>query len=311
MNTALFTRIRISVAGISLLSTLTSCSAYQITRGTHPSSTPTVEEGVSGVPFYILRGGCRHQTIYQENLFRLRLVVIESEHDELVPSKVLSRTQANALERVVRPSVLTDSALKLLRTAAEDRSNKDGVLNAFRSDIFKAYNAEEDWKTATTVLVSNTNTAFRYVDYSTPYYFNAERAIVGSTTATAELNGEGLLSKASTTVEDNTLSTILELMPIRDVLTHVFTPGSTSESNRPPRFEYQITLESVPILHTLTEEIAPATGPCPSGLAAIPVNRANSVSYSRVSPSSAQGDKPPASNAITVTGQLTLPPAKQ
>lgn len=284
------------------------CSAYRVMQ--LPDVNARTFHSVPGVPFYVKRSACRQETVYQQDLQRIRLLV---ERLTLGAGGAVTRRDTTFDQVKLVPIDSTSrrmiQVLKDLVPAADTNSQK--VTNAF--DSLRVYDPAADWG-PTSVLISNQVTSTVFVDYSTTYYLNVPRPIVGSATSSFKLNPDGTLGEGSATIDDSTLSALGGLIPSKEILTHLFVPTaaqpSGAESVVPtPReqFHYTLTVEAAPLLHTLARTEVQALETC-AQKAAIPTGDFRVTEYTR-KPLTAVAEAPqPPKNAITISGQLVLPP---
>jgi len=190
----------------------------------------------------------------------------------------------------------------------DDRAQRKELVRAFR-DL--PGNDPSAWRKSRLLLVANQNSAVQYVDYSTPYYLNASRPVIGTSSVAAELSPEGTLAKGSAEVADNTVETLLGLLPIKEVLTNrLIPPDEAGFAAGEPRYRHTLTTEAVPVLHILSMIHAKESIPCGQRQELSPTDTSTQVSYTRTVPSVAASKPATPGNAINVSGQITMPEKK-
>lgn len=143
------------------------------------------------------------------------------------------------------------------------------------------------------------------VDYLKQYYVNVTRPLVGSASATAKLATDGTLTEATGEVEDSTLSTLLDLLPINAFLTSKFAPATPEDAKEPPEFRLQV--EPVLVRHTFFRlQLKPDATVCKPATEENPLTKAN-ANYRRENVEGGGGAKPPGDNTVTVSGTVVLP----
>jgi hypothetical protein len=204
----------------------------------------------------------------------------------------------------VREGRATDSAIVALRRLLEDRQNRLPLTRAFAA---VPQHDPSGWQRDTLTLVSNESKSFQFVDYSKPYYLNTRNPFIGSANVSAELSAQGTLTKATAEISDQTLSTVLGLLPVKEVLTSVLVPSAGPQAGLNPRYTYKLTDERVPVLHTLAIVHDMATVTCSPRAPIGPGSMADRYSYTRTLPGSAGKAAEENANAITLSGQINLP----
>jgi len=250
--------------------------------------------------------------MYQENLVKLRLVVEGLTYD--ASGKVSKRDTMYDQQRLVRYLAATsDQLAQLQRSFHESRSDVDALVRRFEN--IDRYEPNVDWRrdTTWTTLIGNQTAATTFIDYSTTYYLNTQRPIVGSATTSAEFNPDGTLSKSSATVEDNTLTTVTGAIPFADILTGSGSTAAAEEgflrSTVRPDIQYTLTLEGAPVIHILAKTTSLTSATCAQQ---IPIPRDDAAAEYVRKPATAAGadSAAPKGNSVNFTGQITLPKAE-
>ena len=249
-------------------------TVYQIKEGT---------TRVHGVPFYVKTGVCRQEQVYLETLFRVTL--LESKAGKFEPIKSVLATGTNYRQKA---ATLSGDPREFVKSLPDIT----GELRTFAANE--------------TVLVSNTATMEARVDYLKQYYVNVTRPLVGSASAKATLAPDGTLTEATGEVEDSTLSTLLDLLPINSFLTSKFTGAAAAEDGKqPPEFRLQV--EPVLVRHTFFRlQLNPDATACKPATEQDPLTKAN-ANYRRENVEGGGGAKPPGDNTVTVSGTVVLP----
>ncbi len=168
-----------------------------------------VNDRQPGIPFYVKRAVVVHTTKQRVEEASVRFTVTfdnpKTSYD--FPSAgpiTIPRNQCfDTAEEFAKDAL--DAAAQL---NAGSRREVDQFLSALQSQ-FKDCASKE----ARQVTVSNTWKTDTVLD-PTPHWLDPKRPIIGSTTVSAELASDGTLTKASVAIQDDTLSTVLPLLPI-------------------------------------------------------------------------------------------------
>ena len=243
-----------------------------------------IKEGaarVHGVPFYVKTGACRQEQVYLETLVRVTL--LESKAGKFEPIKSVLATGTNYHQKA---ATLSGDP----RVFVKNLPDITGELRAFAANE--------------TVLVSNTATMEARVDYLKQYYVNVTRPLVGSASAAAKLAADGTLTEATGEVEDSTLSTLLDLLPINAFLTSKFAPPAPEDAKESPEFRLQV--EPVLVRHTLFKVHLDADA-AKCDPAKLPELTKANANYRRENVEGGGGAKPPGDNTVTVSGTVVLP----
>ena len=123
--------------------------------------------------------------------------------------------------------------------------------------------------------VTNKSTPDAVVDYSRVYYYNTPRPWIGTSSSNPTLATDGTLTTATSTVNSQTLQTLLGAVPISSVLSTVASAALKGAAATPPvglppdpyaekrTLEYELTIQQNAYTHTHTR-YQPYTVPCPA-----------------------------------------------
>ncbi|HEX8246084.1 MAG TPA: hypothetical protein VF541_21390 [Longimicrobium sp.] len=292
-------------AMVALTPLLAGCYTYGVRQYTLGRDS---YNAIPGIPFYVKRAACRHETVYQENILHVRLLI-----EELTISpegSVSKRDTVFDRDKLVPGDAAGQAMLQTLKDRIrQGTTDKAPVIEAFSG--LTAYDPAGDWsQPGRSVVISNQTTSTTFVDYSTTYYMNTQRPIVGSASNTFKLAPDGTLSEGSATVEDKSLETIAGFVPFKDILTRIVTPTpapSIAFAVGPTkRFQYTLISEAAPVLHTLARTQRQTTQTCEWQ----PEIKRTDAGYEYVRKPASAPAAPEATkgNNITISGQLTLPP---
>ena len=167
-----------------------------------------------------------------------------------------------------------------------------------------------------TTLAANTSKAEPFVDYSSVYYANVRRPFIGSASATVKLNENGTLAENTAEIEDKTVETLAEALPIGEALVGDLTAGSaedtvhlrTSDERKPAPVQLVVTPLRFKHVLSKTQPLVNNQVVCSPG-APIELSEKDkgAVNYRReaVTGDSDKSDKD--ENAIDVSGKIVLP----
>ncbi len=193
---------------------LSGCMTVKTARARFPDSPPAKTEALRGIPFYIKTAGCKHQAVWAE----MRYVVQYSQVTAGDPTanrageKTLDPTGNQSLAQDI--ALLTSISGKSI-TAAADRQKYRAALGriaAARSATApKVKDVSSLQKDPNIQLISDTASVQPYVDYSTIYYYNTARPLIGTSKVDVHLAADGTLTEGVSELTDTTGSTIASL----------------------------------------------------------------------------------------------------
>lgn len=180
-------------------------------------------EDLAGVPFFTKRSRWLQETTYLETLLDCTLAVTEIRQDD--EGKLLSIANQFSISKIFPWSdsvtkQLTDIQKNLARVQTGSDPNKqwkmwaEEILPAF--EALPSYSGEipEDLP-----MIGNVAHEEVYVDYDTEFYINYKQPVIGSANVAVELSENGTLGKTSAEIADDTLSTLLATIPLKEVAT--------------------------------------------------------------------------------------------
>jgi hypothetical protein len=225
---------RLQGCAVGLLITITMAlagcgSVLQVTRATPPLPAKSLENcqndknhscDLPGVPFYTVGYRCLHTTVWLQPVYAATLVVTASDGKYIPPiTKFFGRkefynpTTQQALNGAKAASKSPIEDYKPIMDAFSNLKDIDPL--AFDTTKILVPGSLEGQEV---LLATNSIAPERYVDANTVLYYNVKKPWSGTANAEIDLNAEGILSKASGQVQDNTLATILSALPISDLI---------------------------------------------------------------------------------------------
>jgi hypothetical protein len=218
---------------LALAALLAGCSAYVVKR-----STPAGDH--KGIPFVVKTAACKHEVVRLEPYYVLTFT--EKKDDKIVGSPettVLSRSQ------------FATPAVTNLRTQMAG-ANARMLWAAVRAMSYDPYLPESAVAAADWFVVSDKVMPEVYVDYEHPYTLNARRPLIGSVQATTKLNDDGTLSEGTTQSEDKTLSTLLDLVPAKELIKSAAGLAVAAVSAAPGASVFELAIEQKGVTYTRT-----------------------------------------------------------
>jgi hypothetical protein len=186
---------------------LSACGvALQVSH--HPQGGQSEE--LPGVPFYTKAATCQQETIWLEQVYKLSLTGTKNAEK---PVEVISLTN----EVSVFDARQSADFGKLVRAVSQNNASE--AVAAFNSLPARKLPIKDSLlETEKLVMLSNQSKPFIFVDYTDAHFFNSKVPVIGSTSPEINLNEDLTLAKASVKVENEALKTILEALPIKEVL---------------------------------------------------------------------------------------------
>ncbi len=238
---------------------LSSLGCGSVIRISHSLPKGQSKQRVDGIPFYVKTATCKQETVWIEPTYDLTLstVMIKDgkEVTEPVGVKTISQRTYDSKEYRALVARLANvgsgqapsDVLKIF-IGTEDYSAIHQALLPDRNDRF---------------LASNQTTSETVVNYSDVYFYNAKKPVVGTVSASAELNPDGTLSKGSAQVEDKTLQTFLDLLPIKDILSGVAKGAGILGLDTSADLRFKLSAQPHVYKYTLTKYVGiPSALPC-------------------------------------------------
>ncbi len=185
-------------------------------NGSEETTTSTKAELLKGIPFYIKVPVLTQTTkrLKEELLVTIDLSIVEKS----VPIEARSYPVGGPLHLCDDPTKrrLVDALMaKLVKDVSENGSSLDkaeGKILAVLKFLEQIKPVMCDNR-----VVSN-SWGFSMVVGPQPYYISGKIPLIGSATSNFEFSGDGTLTKAESTVTDDTVKTLLSLFPIADKL---------------------------------------------------------------------------------------------
>ena len=183
---------------------------------------PSDNTVLPGIPFYPKRAVCRQETVWLEPIYVLTREDSFTTSDPKQPRIV---KEVKSARRSDLSNANGDMAKIVALQAALNRA-KGSMTEAALKNIDMAWTALAVTPTMSLAPPSDTDLVLAadslvpdfYVDYSRPYYFNTRMPWLGSSTANATLAPDGTLTQGQATVDNQTVSAILSLLPVNALL---------------------------------------------------------------------------------------------
>lgn len=179
-------------------------------------STVTIHKEVSGenkrlpgIPFYVKRA-----VIVQTTKRRVEEASIRFVATDLASGRTVSYPASGPI-RVPRNDCV-DSALEKSRKELDEFATGQGQPHELVATIVQGYQVaieECSSNPARQILTANSWKVTTAVD-PTPHYLSPKRPLMGSSTVSADLASDGTLTKSSVAMQDDTLSTLVPLLPV-------------------------------------------------------------------------------------------------
>jgi hypothetical protein len=308
--------MKLKVASVLLLALLCACAS---TLSVHRETTDSGKtEGVDGIPFYIQKAHCVHETVWLETQYQLKLTKFAAETaDEGTKTPAKPPKKLGEWEKLISEATMHTSDFDSLRSLigredATDSKDLERLLVKLPVYDFKKVLDDKDHGP---MLVSNTNKPQVYVDYSTTYFLNSKRPWIGTSSVNAETRPDGTLGKGTAETKDETITTLLASVPLKEALTKwlkldsaMYRPMGLPASQKSP-VRYELSIEPIQYLHTLsaiTADIAPSCKVCKRF--EFTQNNIDTLNYTRTKLSGGGAKAPDKDDSsIKVTGEITLP----
>ncbi len=250
----MFLRIFVACLAMTLSFGCVSGGLYHVVG---PAASPPDD---AGVPFFVKTAVCRHQTAYDEPHFTVTLIL----EQQFIPDP----QKPGKWDETGRESVtLSLQGFRVAQAegllAPGDAEEVTSHFRQLRSGIGGRYPSPRAVCAATGLpcdsqdyaLVANRSDPEVIVDYSRMFYVNTRRTSwSGSTNATVELAGDGTLSKVEASLEDTTLKTVLDALPVSAFASKVLgieTPAQTTAATADEQKLYAMAMMSNPGLKGL------------------------------------------------------------
>jgi hypothetical protein len=197
------------VLGIACCALLVGCSSVVVYKAKDGESDPSDKTKQPGIPFYVKKAEVVHTTKIrvEQASIRFNIEYPQKKATFAFPSAGPISVHGN---RCLDEHV-TDITDNLDKMYVDDKTDPDWIIETLSNYRRKLEDCNKDplrqtvevntWKTGATID-------------TTRYWLNPKLPIMGSTTVSAELASDGTLTKASVAVQDDTISTLISLLPI-------------------------------------------------------------------------------------------------
>jgi hypothetical protein len=276
------------------------------------------EAGISldGVPFYTKAIACKQETVWVEQTYKLTLTGTrkDSGRDITAVSRSMEITQNG----------YTSEEFKNLKKLIDQHTSAgvEEVLAGFEALREKSeyrlpvINKKFDFSAPTPahsfILVSNKTEPDSYVDYTDRHYINVKKPWSGSVNPNITLNSDLLLTNANIHIQDNTLETFLNVLPIKEVLSAAMPSRAlTKTKEASPVVIINLEIEPQTYIYTLSKTAKAPGLPCVNSDV---LHTIEGASFSR-SQMSAEGSKKKdaggdTGNTLKFSGSIDLPNKK-
>jgi len=217
-----------------------------------PAGSTATSGSVPGVPFYPKKARCRQEIVWFDPAYSLTLAALVPDKDGALQSHprgavVLSRSTFMRKE--------VNDLVKLMNNPV---ANADSIAQAWAKVVAlsDASTLSRDFSSIPSgdrILASRSAAPSVYVDYADQYYVNSKVPLSGSANLDAKVADDGSLSEASAQVENKTLETILNALPISSVITGGLGLGGKGGVNTGEVETFQLTVSITGYLHTLAK----------------------------------------------------------
>lgn len=229
---------KLSVVCLFLLVIFQGCATVNVREGTGKNN------GRPGIPFYIKKGVCTQTSIWLKPIYTLTLTKVDSrlpasgngkkqqsppsENEEIIfqvsESVILDLCRFNDSAVTALRSRLSEKDISIVDGARD--ASTDGMRATTQNDeIEKIWSEVKDLpnhpcrkQIQSEYLAKDSAVQGSYVDYSTTFYLNAKRPLIGTSNVQAELNADQTLSKGSVAIESKEIETFLSLLPVNPLL---------------------------------------------------------------------------------------------
>src|ERR1035437_928733 len=291
--------------------------------------TVTNTKKVGGIPFYVKVAACKHETVWLEPTYKVTLVKtykapvldgLDKKAEQKVGDKAVEARDVSESVGVRLISLSTYNSKEFRELSSRLENSREGmpeqpILGMFAKLKQCDLPTDQLPKKKDRILASNENAPVVMVDYANPYYYNVKRPILGSVTATADLNADGTLSSAPAIIEDKTLQAILDLFPVKDVLSAA-AKGSLGvmgfEGSPEGLVRLKLTIEPQVYKYTLSTSPIIADSkkplPCPAPTDILAPDDLKGYNVSRTTVTSAvSSDKTDSQQNVKFAGTVELP----
>jgi hypothetical protein len=189
---------------------------------------------IHGIPFYTKKAICKLEKIWIEPVFtvnytkttKYQFVEPPANEKQKAPDPIVqSATKMLSLSQVRSPEM--SELFRMVAATAGDMPREslnaiDRTWNRFALGtpdyVPLGKTVEGLLATSDAVLISDTASVDVVTDYATVYYYNAMRPLIGSGEVAIKLDGDGTLSEASAKVEGKSVESLLNFLPVGDLV---------------------------------------------------------------------------------------------
>lgn len=315
------------MAALLLIFTI-GCQTVEVTKDRKDKCNKTSK--VDGIPFYVKKASCITETVWQERVYEIKLVV-EAVHTDVPSSSGTGATSGlGGSEKAAQPKTggmetkeflspskviasytLETEKFKNFRREVDslpvniDPNELWGIIGAF--DAIDSYSLEESKQHPDSlILFSNMVKTNVYVDYETTYYVNSNRPLIGSANVATELNVDGTLTKGSAEVVDKTAETVIAALPIGDIVKSFLIPPVAAIEAMGPAYKIKLEIHPKIYHHILSKKNNPLCSfPC-TPMEPIKLSEPK-ISYKRIENGAQKTEPEKDKNTINVSGKIVLP----
>ncbi len=312
-------KVKIPVVVVFCTVLLAACGGTAI-RVTHQPQDKGTSTPLDGIPFYTKAVACKHETVWSERTYRLTLVATQTEKIRSAKDQE-KRVTLFSISKEISQEVYSTGFQTVKQRINTYDSGEEEDVNKIRTEFdgLRAYtpptidnDKEFSFTTDRFTLVSNQNEPVIFVNYSDPHYFNAKIPLVGSVNPDISLGPDLTLSKASVNIQEQTLKTFLDMLPVKEILTGVG-KAALLVGEEIPSVRVQLTIEPNVYKYTLSKlEKGGGKLPCdePKGMLnkVGGKNESDRATFSRVQASTDESKKKEdGGNTIKFSGSVDLP----
>lgn len=285
---------------------------------------------LEGIPFYVKTAVCKQETVWLQPIYTLSLKeTFTPDPTAAVPKpESLAGTRSAMLtlgefqsDKVAQFMAAVNSKHNTpssqTQDAIADIEDKWSAVVEMAAETPDPFRLDEDHLSSTdgkdrgrVLRIGNTINAETYVDYTTMYFYNTPKPLVGSSQATVKLAGDGTMTEGTGQIESKTFQSVLDLFPIKEVASAAAKGGLPAQlfgAGTPPKgtMKYELSVDTKVSKHTHSRYLGtkPPCGQSESEISAKPYN----LTVEDVSEAKKSSDD---SQSISVTGSIKLPKPK-
>jgi hypothetical protein len=280
---------------------------------------------LAGIPFYTKQAVCKHEVVWVEPLFtvtytkttKYQFVEPPDEKQKAPEAIIQSASKSVSLSQFRGPHMRRLCAMVAATAGGAPTELVDAIdatWNEFSSGevdyVPLGKSVEKLVEAGDAVLIADTVSVEVITDYSSVHYYNAERPLIGSGEVSVKLNADGTLSESSAKVESKSIESLLNFVPVKDLMGLVKGVPVADKPTTDERrlrldlqqkvervIQLQLTITQKDYRHILTSYMPYDQCPKPNGK---PFSM-------RIETPSDSAAKKPAENTVEVSGTITLP----